>query len=70
MLDGPRSYMENSRTGQRTKIHYEGGQYVLYLWVPAASSEIHKVKPKGEDGHMYAILAADEEQGFHRPAKA
>jgi hypothetical protein len=29
VLDGRRSYMQNKETGQKTRIEYESGQYVM-----------------------------------------
>ena len=34
VLDGEKSYMQNKESGQKTKIHYEDGQYVMYLFCP------------------------------------
>ena len=34
VLDSGRSYMQNEGSGQKTKIHYKDGQYVMYLWPP------------------------------------
>jgi hypothetical protein len=73
VLDGPRSYMQ-SRSGTRTKIHYENGQFILYLWVPAAKgTEVEKgVKVQ----NRFSILAAEQEDrarvpapGFPRPGR-
>ena len=70
VLDGEASYMESKKTGKRTKIHYDGGQYVLYIWAPAAASEVKKVKTKTEAAsNRYAILATEEEPSFTRPAR-
>jgi predicted RNA-binding protein len=70
MLDGDQSYMECRRTGRRTPIKYENGQYILYLWVPAVKSEMNTEKVENK-GSRYAILAAEEEAaGFPRPARA
>jgi hypothetical protein len=76
VLDGPRSYMQ-SRSGKRTKIHYEDGQFILYLWVPAAKEKL--VKEAGNatlsSGNRFAILAADGDEevsmapGFPRPGR-
>ena len=63
VLDGEHSYMKNKVTGQTTKIHYEDGQYVLYLWLPSGpKGEEKTAQPLGEN--RFATLAADEEQGF------
>ena len=69
VLDGEHSFMKNKVTGQKTKIHYEDGQYILYLWVPCGPKGAEKVtKPLGEN--RFAILAADEEQGFTRQVRS
>jgi hypothetical protein len=63
VLDGSKSYMENKMTGRRTKIHYEDGQYILYLWVPAGKKKVESEERDYKDGNRFAILAADEERG-------
>lgn len=64
VLDGEHSFMKNKVTGQKT-IHYEGGQYILYMWVPCGPKGAEKAtKLLGEN--RFAILAADDEQGFIR----
>ena len=35
VLDGEKSYMQNKTTMKKTKIEYEDGQYIMYLWLPA-----------------------------------
>ena len=35
VLDGERSYMQHKESGKKTRIEYEDGQYVMYLWLPA-----------------------------------
>jgi hypothetical protein len=71
VLDGGRSYMENRETGKRTKIHYEGGQYIMYMWVPAKKGLASKVeKDSRSANNRFAILASDvEEPGFPRPGR-
>ena len=55
---------------KRTKIHYEGGQCVLYLWAPESAKEVEKTKSRTEAAsNRYAILATDEEPGFARPVR-
>lgn len=65
VLDGEKSYMQNKKTGQKSRIHYEDGQYVMYMWVPAApketEEEVQKVKPNVLKGNRFAILAAEDE---------
>ena len=70
VLDGDESYLENKHTRRRTKIHYEHGQYILYLWVPSDSCEIESAKQRASKGNRYAILAADNERDFPRLARA
>jgi hypothetical protein len=53
--------MESRESGSRTRIHYEGGQYALYLWVPAGKKEAQKESARSHN--RFAILAgSDEEQ--------
>ena len=40
VLDGGKSYMQNKKSGQKTKIEYVGGQYVMYLWVPSSKETV------------------------------
>ncbi len=42
VLDGGKSYMQNKESGRNAKIHYEEGQYVLYLWLPTKGDEAQK----------------------------
>jgi hypothetical protein len=64
VLDGRRSHMQNRGSGQRTKIHYEDGQYAMYLWLPSKSEEAQKETEKGLKGRRFAILATECEQVF------
>ena len=66
VLDGGKSYMQNKKSGQKTKIEYEGGQYVMYLWVPSTKETV-KESSKILKGNSFAILATEmEESGFTR----
>ena len=70
VLDGRDSFMENKMTKKRTKVHYEDGQYVLYLWAPVSAKEVEKTKSRTEAAsNGYAIPATDEEPGFTRPVR-
>ncbi len=70
VLDGRRSYMQNKRTGQKTRIEYENGQYVMYLWIPSTKEAIERGSEKIFKGSRYAVLATEnEESGFARPAR-
>ena len=66
VLDGGRSYMQKKGSGQKTKIIYEDGQYVLYLWLPTQGEEVQKETDKVFNGNRFAILAAESEQVFSR----
>ena len=66
VLDGGRSYMQNKGSGQKTMIHYEDGQYVMYLWLPPKREEAQKETEKVLKGNRFAILAAESEQVFRR----
>ena len=66
VLDGEKSYMQNKESGQKTKIHYEDGQYVLYLWLPTKGEEAQRETEKVLKGNRFAILAAESEQVFSR----
>jgi hypothetical protein len=59
--------LESRKSGKRTPIKYENGQYVLYLWVPAVGTSSEKIEKTQREGSRYAILAAEQEQaGFPR----
>ena len=61
VLDGGRSCMQNKGSGQRTKIHYEDGQYVMYLWLPSKREEAQKETERALKGNRFEILAAESE---------
>ncbi len=70
VLDGNRSYVQNKESGQKTRIEYEGGQYVMYVWVPSRKEVVEEESPNILKGNRFAILAADsEEQGFTRQVR-
>ena len=64
VLDGRRSYVQNKESRQKAKIHYEDGQYVMYLWPPSKGEEAQKETEKVLKGNRFAILAAESEQVF------
>ena len=66
VLDGGKSYMQNKESRQRAKIHYEDGQYVMYLWIPSRREEAQEETEKVLKGNRFAILAAESEQVFSR----
>ena len=69
VLDGEHSFMKNKTSGQKTKIHYEDGQYILYMWVPCGPKEPEKVA-KTSSENRFSILAAEDEQGFTRQVRS
>ncbi len=42
VLDGERSYMQHKESGRKSRIEYEDGQYVMYLWRPARQEEVQE----------------------------
>ncbi len=66
VLDGGRSYMQNKESRQKTKTHYEDGQYVMYLWLPSKGEEAQKETERVLKGSRFAILATESEQLFSR----
>ena len=68
MLDGGRSYALSKENGQRTRINYEEGQYVMHLWLPSKEEEVQEETEKVLKGNRFAILAAESEQVFSRRA--
>jgi hypothetical protein len=69
-LDGARSYMQNKKTGQKTRIEYDNGQYDMYLWIPSTREVVENESDKILKGNNIAVLAMDsEESGFTRQVK-
>ena len=66
VLDGAKSYMQNKENGQKTRINYEEGQCVMYLWLPSNEEEAQEETEKVLKGNRFAILAAESEQVFSR----
>ena len=69
VLDGEHSFMKNKTSGQKTKIHHEDGQYILYMWVPCGPKEPEKVA-KTSSENRFSILAAEDEEGFTRQVRS
>ncbi len=55
-------YMQNKETGQKTRIEYEGGQCVMYLWVPSDRRIKDEEENKMLKGSRLAILATEKEE--------
>ncbi len=70
VLDVEHSFMKNKRTGQNTKISYEDGQDIMYMWVPAGPKEAEKDAASQLKGNRFAILTADDEQVFSRQVRS
>ena len=69
VLDGEHSYMKNKASGQKTKIQYEDGQYIMYMWVPCGQQAPEKAaKPLTENS--FSIFAAEDEQVFSRQVRS
>ena len=66
VLDGEKSYMQHKESGRRTRIEYEDGHYVMYLWKPARMEEVQGETEKVLKGNRFAILATESEQVFSR----
>jgi hypothetical protein len=70
VLDGRSSYMQNKATGQKTRIEYEGGQYVMYLWVPSTKEVVERESERILKGNRFALLAMESAaSGFTRQAR-
>ena len=54
--------MQNKESGQKTKIQYEEGQYVIYLWLLTRGEEAWEETEKVLKGSRFAILATESEQ--------
>ena len=66
VLDGARSYMQHKENGQKTRINYAEGQYVMYWWLPSKGELVQAETEKVLKGNRFAILAAESEQVFSR----
>ena len=64
VLDGARKYMQHKENGQKTRINYEEGQYVMYLRLPSKVEVAQAETEKVLKGNRFAILAAESEQLF------
>ncbi len=70
LLDGRSSYMQNKTTRQKTRIGYESGQYVMYLWVPSTREVVERESERILKGNRFALLAMESAtSGFTRPAR-
>ena len=69
VLDGTKSYMVNKKSGTKTRIKYENGQYVFDLWVPVNEKEATKETTEVLKGNRYSVLACEEETVFTRQGK-
>ena len=70
VFDGEHGYMKNKRAGQKTKISYEDGQYIMYMWVPSGPKEAQKDVANQLKGNRFAILATDDERVFSRQVRS
>ena len=68
VLDGEKSYVQNKERNKKTKINYEQGQYVMYVWIPSKEKEAEEQTEKVLMGNRFAILATESEvhQDFSR----
>ncbi len=70
VLGGDESYTQNKETNKKTRINYEQGQCVMYVWAPVKEGEVVKETEKALKGNRFAILAKESQvhQGFTRRA--
>ncbi len=66
VLDGGRSRMQNKENSQKTRINYEEGQRVMYLWPLSKGEEAQRETVKASKGNRFAILATESEHVFSR----
>ena len=70
VLDGGSSYMQNKKTGQKTRIEYESGQYVMYLWIHSTKEVVERESERILKGNRFALLAMESAaSGFTRQVK-
>ena len=73
VFDGNRSYMQNKKSGQKTRIRCENGQYVFNLWVQASEAASDKCwkghkHPEVSTNNRFHVLSSDNEEGEKREA--
>ncbi len=56
VLEGERSYTQNKKTGQKTRIMYEEVKYVMHARVPSKEEEIREEPEKIFNGTRFAVL--------------
>ena len=66
VLYADKSNMQNMTTMMTTKIEYEDGQYIMYLWLPARKEEVATESDKVLKGNRFRILNAEHEMVFSR----
>ncbi len=67
-LDGGSRHTQNEETDQRTKIHYEEGQYGTLARLPSKEEEAQEETGKASKGTRFTILATESDQVFSRRA--
>ncbi len=65
-LGRARSYMQHKESGQKTRMNYEEGQYVMCLWLSSKGEVVQSETEKVLKVSRFAILAAASEQFFAR----
>ncbi len=68
VLDGERSSVQNKETNEKTRITYEQGQCVMYVWVLVKEVEVAKETEKGLKSNRFSILATvcEDQKDFTR----
>ncbi len=62
MFDVGGSYVQEKENGRKTRINYEGGQYVTYLWLPSKEEEAQEEAERASKSDCFAMSAAESEQ--------
>ncbi len=62
VLGGDESYTQNKETGQKTRIEYEGGQRVMYLWGPSDRRIGDEEENKMLKDNEFALLATEKQE--------
>lgn len=70
-LHGGRSCISNKSIGEKTRIHFQGRQYIVYMWGSAKPQQEPIEKMKNQlRGNRVAILARSGGEGFSRQAES
>ncbi len=67
---GEKSHTQNKKTGQKTRVDYEGARCVICIWVPSMEKDTVEEQDESLTGNRFAILATESEEAvFNRQVR-